>query len=60
MRWMQDFAMKPGAPVDDEGMTKRINHNSRIQMELIREKVEEAGRGGGVRPQCIALSSSPG
>lgn len=41
MRWIQDFEMKPTAPVDDEGMTKRINHNSRIQMDLIREKVEK-------------------
>ena len=41
MRWVQDFEMKPTAPVDDEGMTKRINHNSRIQMDLIREKVEK-------------------
>lgn len=41
MRWIQDFAMKPTAPVDDEGMTQRINHNSRIQMDLIREKVEK-------------------
>lgn len=41
MRWVQDFAMKPTAPIDDEGMTQRINENSRIQMDLIREKVEK-------------------
>jgi aromatase len=41
MRWIQDFAMKPTAPVDDQGMTEHINRNSRIQMELIREKVEK-------------------
>lgn len=41
MRWIQDFAMKPTAPVDDEGMTRRINSNSRVQMDLIREKVEK-------------------
>ncbi|GAA2272119.1 MULTISPECIES: SRPBCC family protein [Kitasatospora] len=47
MRWIQDFAMKPTAPVDDEGMTNHINRNSRIQMELIRDKVEKrAGRKG--------------
>ena len=40
MRWIQDFAMKPTAPVDDHGMTNHINRNSRIQMELIKEKVE--------------------
>ncbi|MFH9350722.1 SRPBCC family protein [Kitasatospora sp. NPDC017646] len=41
MRWIQDFAMKPTAPVDDEGMVGHINRNSRIQMQLIREKVEK-------------------
>ncbi|WP_371477645.1 SRPBCC family protein [Kitasatospora sp. NBC_00315] len=41
MRWIQDFAMKPTAPVDDNGMTNHINRNSRVQMELIREKVEK-------------------
>ncbi|WP_316525440.1 SRPBCC family protein [Kitasatospora brasiliensis] len=41
MRWIQDFAMKPTAPVDDEGMTSHINRNSQVQMQLIREKVEK-------------------
>ncbi|MFJ9774905.1 SRPBCC family protein [Kitasatospora sp. NPDC101157] len=41
MRWIQDFAMKPTAPVNDDGMTDHINRNSRIQMQLIREKVEK-------------------
>jgi len=45
MRWVQDFAMKPGAPVDDAGMTEHINRNSKIQMELIRDKVEAHARG---------------
>ena len=44
MRWVQDFAMKPDAPVDDEGMTAHINRNSRVQMELIRDKVEAHAR----------------
>lgn len=44
MRWVQDFAMKPGAPVDDAGMTDHINRNSRVQMELIRDKVEAHAR----------------
>lgn len=50
MRWIQDFAMKPDAPVDDAGMTQRINTNSVIQMERIREQVEkraaDTGRAG--------------
>ncbi|MFD8322085.1 SRPBCC family protein [Kitasatospora purpeofusca] len=41
MRWVQDFAMKPTAPVDDDGMVNHINRNSRIQLQLIREKVEK-------------------
>ncbi|MFC5664137.1 SRPBCC family protein [Kitasatospora misakiensis] len=41
MRWVQDFAMKPTAPVDDDGMVNHINRNSRVQLQLIREKVEK-------------------
>ena len=52
MRWVQDFAMKPDAPVDDAGMTDRINRNSVVQMERIRDRVEkqaaEAGLSGEV------------
>jgi aromatase len=46
MHWTQDFAMKPEAPVDDEWMTGNINRNSAIQMELIRDKVEQRAREG--------------
>jgi aromatase len=42
MRWIQDFAMKPGAPVDTPTMTDRINANTAVQMQVIREKVETA------------------
>lgn len=44
MRWTQDFAMKPDAPVDDEWMTDNINRNSRTQMALIRDRIEQAAR----------------
>jgi aromatase len=44
MRWTQDFAMKPQAPVDDAWMTDNINRNSVIQMELIRDKIEQRDR----------------
>ena len=44
MRWTQDFAMKPDAPVDDDWMTDNINRNSRTQMALIRDKIEQAAR----------------
>ncbi|SCG42199.1 SRPBCC family protein [Micromonospora coxensis] len=46
MTWVQDFAMKPGAPVDDAGMTERINTNSRIQLAVIKDKIEQAYPGG--------------
>ncbi|MBL1105968.1 SRPBCC family protein [Streptomyces sp. 5-8] len=45
MVWTQDFAMKPDAPVDDEWMTDNINKNSKVQMALIREKIEKAAAG---------------
>ncbi|MGW0737830.1 SRPBCC family protein [Streptomyces sp. NPDC002851] len=44
MDWVQDFEMKPTAPIDDAGMENRINTNSKIQMNIIREKVEAAAR----------------
>ncbi len=42
MRWIQDFAMKPTAPVDDAGMTERINRNSVREMGRIKSLVEAA------------------
>ncbi|MFJ1568012.1 SRPBCC family protein [Streptomyces erythrochromogenes] len=46
MKWTQDFAMKPEAPVDDAWMTDNINRNSPIQMALIRDKIEQREREG--------------
>ncbi|GAB2802438.1 SRPBCC family protein [Streptomyces chlorus] len=42
MKWTQDFAMKPDAPVDDAWMTDNINRNSRTQLALIRDRIEQA------------------
>lgn len=42
MDWIQDFAMKLEAPVDDAGMTEIINRNSRAQLALIRDRIERA------------------
>ncbi|WP_329561505.1 SRPBCC family protein [Kitasatospora sp. NBC_01266] len=53
MRWIQDFAMKPTAPVDDAGMTEHINRNSKIQMELIRDKVEQHAREAGLGDPAV-------
>jgi aromatase len=44
MRWTQDFAMKPDAPVDDDWMTDNINRNSRTQLALIRDRIEQVAR----------------
>jgi aromatase len=44
MRWVQEFTMKPGAPADDAGATDYINRNTRVQMDVIRERLEEAAR----------------
>ncbi|MFD9432721.1 SRPBCC family protein [Streptomyces sp. NPDC060002] len=46
MRWVQEFHMKPDAPVDDRAMTERINKNTRVQMALIKERVEAAAGAG--------------
>jgi aromatase len=42
MRWIQDFQMKPQAPVDDREMAERINRNTLVQMDRIRSLVEKA------------------
>ncbi|SCG67652.1 SRPBCC family protein [Micromonospora inositola] len=46
MTWVQDFAMKPTAPVDNAGMTERINANSRVQLAVIKERIERLHQGG--------------
>jgi aromatase len=42
MRWIQDFAMRPDAPVDDAWMTDNINRNSQTQLALIKKRIETA------------------
>lgn len=42
MRWVQDFAMRPTAPIDTPGMTARIDANSKVQMRIIADKVVAA------------------
>jgi aromatase len=46
MRWIQDFRMRPGAPLDTEAMTERINTNTGVQMRVIADKIEAAARDG--------------
>ena len=47
MRWVQDFEMKPAAPLDDAAMTERLNTNSAGQLKLIKDKIEAAATRGG-------------
>lgn len=42
MVWTQDFSMKAEAPVDDDWMTDNINRNSKVQLALIRDRIEQA------------------
>ncbi|WP_308198600.1 cupin domain-containing protein [Actinomadura litoris] len=44
MRWVQDFEMKEGAPLDTAGMTERINANTAVQMDLIKGRLERRRR----------------
>ena len=44
MRWVQEFHMKPDAPVDDATMAEMITRNSAVQMERIKTIVEDAVR----------------
>lgn len=50
MTWVQHFQMRPDAPVNDAQMTQRINQNSAIQMERIKQRVEEAAAAQGRTP----------
>ncbi|MFE7130741.1 cupin domain-containing protein [Streptomyces sp. NPDC057638] len=42
MRWVQDFQMRPDAPLDTAAMTHRINGNTAVQMKLIKQRIERA------------------
>lgn len=42
MRWVQDFAMKPGAPFTDDQMATRLDTNTPTQMAAIRDKIQNA------------------
>jgi aromatase len=54
LTWIQEFRMKPDAPIDDIAMTDRLNRVTQIQLPLIKQRIETVahpGReGGGPRP----------
>jgi aromatase len=45
MRWVQDFQMKPEAPVDDVAMAGYLNKNTAVQMARIKRLVEGLAAG---------------
>ncbi|MCM3922299.1 SRPBCC family protein [Frankia sp. AiPs1] len=55
MRWVQDFHMRPAAPLNDEQMTARINTNTAREMAVIREKVERAAVAARPAPLAVAV-----
>jgi aromatase len=44
MRWVQDFSMKPEAPASNEQAVEYLNKNTKEQMRVIKERLEEAAR----------------
>ncbi|WP_067563142.1 SRPBCC family protein [Nocardia acidivorans] len=46
MRWVQDFEMRPQAPIDDAAMTDRLNTNTAEQMKIIKDKIESVAKAG--------------
>lgn len=40
MRWVQDFSMKPGAPATNEQAEEYLNKSTKVQMEVIKERIE--------------------
>ena len=44
MRWVQNFSMKPDAPATNEQAVEYLNKNTKEQMRVIKERLEEAAR----------------
>lgn len=58
MRWIQDFAMKADAPVDDAWMTDRINRNTPVQMARLKAHVEAAAAHEASSPSAATGSTT--
>jgi aromatase len=43
MRWVQDFSMKPDAPADDTEAEEYMNRNTKEQMRIIKDRLEDEG-----------------
>jgi aromatase len=46
MQWVQDFAMKPTAPANDEQAEVYMNKQTREQMDAIKKRIEEEANAG--------------
>jgi aromatase len=44
MRWVQEFSMKPEAPSNDEQAEEYLNRNTKEQMRILKERLEEAAK----------------
>jgi aromatase len=44
MTWVQDFHMHPEAPVDDSAMQSQLDAGTKVQMPLIKERIEHVAR----------------
>ena len=44
MRWVQDFSMKPDAPATEEQAEEYLNRNTKVQMGVLKERIEAAAR----------------
>lgn len=42
MRWVQEFSVKPDAPMNDEQATNYLNENTAVQMKAIKERLESS------------------
>lgn len=52
MRWIQEFAVKAGGPVDDDQAAAHLNRQTRLEMERIKHVVEaESAARSGSRSQ---------
>ena len=40
LRWIQDFQLKPTAPVDDAAMRERIDRRSPVELARIKRLIE--------------------
>ena len=46
MRWVQDFSLKPEAPNTDEQAEQYMNKNTKVQMGVIKERLEAQAKDG--------------